>query len=920
MRFNASRKAALAATAATIAIFLADPAFAQTQPQAADDTTASDAQSIVVIGTRRTDRTVTDSASPVDVIGAQELGSQPTPNMLDAVKNLVPSFFVPQNTISDASTFVRAPSLRGLPADNILVMLNGKRFNRSPLVQVYTGGDTALSFGSQGADISSIPSIAVGNLQILRDGATAQYGSDAIGGVLNYGLRKDSGFELQGLYGQYYDSYGPKTPFGNNGRTYQISGDAGFKLGDSGFINVAGEYSDSRGTSRGQTRASAAQFATANPGLASQLPNYPGPAQIWGSSPNWGYKFVVNSEFDVSDNMQLYFFGNLAHSKADQSFNFRLSQAQAGLAINTGTASTTTTDSANAAFRHPIYLTACPAGNATCPTGGFVFSNLANTQQTYNFSTLYPAGFTPRFVGVNDQLFGVLGLRGGDASKIHYDISASASRQTLDLSMYSSLSPSFGPTTQTSFKFGKLIQREINLNLDLSHEFDAGFSSPLTLSGGLEYRKETYEATQGDPQSYSGGPYAVQNLYRETAPGVYAFNSTVTMPPGASGYGGTSPTFAGSHSQNNFAAYAGLEGDLTKKFSMGIAARYEHYNTFGDAFVTKLNGLWHINDAIALRGTVGTGFHAPSPGQNNVQILTTTFVAGSQVQVGTYPVTSSIAQYYGAKPLGPERSTNYGAGIVITPGGGLNLTIDAYSIKVRNRIGLSKTFNVIASDLVALPALANVGLGGSVQYFTNGFDTSTKGIDVVASYRTELAGGKLNLTAAYNYNQSKVTRFDPGVIGQTQVIDIKYLAPANRANFSANWQMGDFQLNLREAYYGEWRDSNDYPIRVGNVTCPGGVSPAVGDTTTPCSIIDGQHFGAKWITDLDVSYTFADHFTLTLGANNLFNTYPDRIKASIDNPIYTLTNATQNGSVYPRSGGPFGINGGFYYARLRIKY
>ena len=906
MRINASRKAALAATAASLAIFLADPALAQTQAADKDTSANEDAQSIVVIGTRRTDRTVTDSASPVDVISAQELGSQPTPNMLDAVKNLVPSFFVPQNTISDASTFVRAPSLRGLPADNILVMINGKRFNRSPLVQVYTGGDTALSFGSQGSDISSIPSIAISNLQILRDGATAQYGSDAIGGVLNYGLRKDSGFELQGLYGQHYDSYGPKTPFGNNGRTYQISGDVGVKLGDSGFINIAGEYADSRGTSRGETRASAKQFATNTPAIATQLPNYPGPVQIWGSSPNYGYKFVVNGEFDIGADLQLYFFGNLAHSKADQSFNYRLSVAQAGLSVFDGTSNSTRTDNANSAFSHPIFLTACPAANATCPTGGFVFSNLANTQQTFNFTSLYPAGFTPRFVGVNDQIFGVLGLRGGDVASIKYDASISASKQQLDLSMYGSLSPSFGPQTQTSFKFGKLIQREINANLDLSHEFDAGFASPLTLSGGLEYRKETYEATQGDLQSYAGGPYAIQNTYRETAPGVYAFNSQVTMSPAASGYGGTSPTFAGSHSQDNYGAYMGLEGDLTKRFSMGIAARYEHYNSFGDAFVTKLNGLWHINDAIALRGTVGTGFHAPSPGQNNVQILTTTFVAGDQVQVGTYPVTSNIAQYFGAKPLGPERSTNYGAGIVLTPARGLSLTIDAYSIKVRNRIGLSKSFNVTPADLAALPALAGVGVGGSVQYFTNGFDTSTKGIDIVGSYRTELAGGKLNLTAAYNYNQSKVTRFDPGVIGVTQLIDIKYLAPAHRANFAANWQMGDFQLNLREAYYGVWRDSNDYPIRAGNLAA----NP----------IIDGQHFGAKWITDLDVSYTFADHFTLTLGANNLFNTYPDRIAATIDNRIYLSTNATQNGSVYPRSGGPFGINGGFYYARIRIKY
>ncbi len=895
----------LATATAFLALASADVASAQSTSDAA---TAEDdaAASIVVIGTRRTDRSSTNSASPVDVISAAELNSQPAPNMLDALKNVVPSFFVPQNTISDASTFVRAPSLRGLPADNILVMINGKRFNRSPLVQVYTGGDTALSFGSQGADISSIPSIAIGNLQILRDGATAQYGSDAIGGVLNYGLRRDEGIEVQALYGRHFDDGGAKTPFGNNGRTYQVSANAGFKIGDAGFVNLSGEYFDSDGTSRGTTRPHSLAFATAFPSLASQLPNYPGPSQIWGSSPSNGYKAVLNAEFDVGENSQIYLFGNLAHSEADQSFNYRAPVALTGFTVFDGSITKTVSQGRNSAFAHPIYLTACPASNSTCPTGGWVMSNLANTQQTYNFSTLYPAGFTPRFVGINDQIFGVLGFKGGDASTLKYDLSVSASKQQLDLSMYSSLSPSFGPSTQTEFEFGKLIQREFNVNLDLSKEIDMGFASPVTLSAGLEYRSESYEATEGDLQSYAAGPYAVQNLYVETAPGVYAFNSTVTMPPAASGYGGTSPTFAGKNSQHSYGGYIGLEGDLTEQLSVGVAARFEHNSGFGDAFVWKANALYEVSDVFSLRGTVGTGFHAPSPGQNNVQVLTTTFIAGDQVQVGTYPVTSSIAQYFGATTLGAERSTNFGAGIVIKPANNFTLTIDGYSIKVKDRIGISQAFNVSAADLIAEPDLAGVGLGGSVQYFTNGFDTTTKGVDVVGSYRTDLAGGKLNLTLAYNYNRTNVDRFNPGVIGTTQLIDIKYLAPAHRANFAANWQIGDFSINLRESYYGAWRVSNDYPIRQGNIA--------------GATIIDGQHFGAKFLTDLDVSYTFAEHFTLTVGANNLFNVYPDKIQATIDNPIFASTGSIGNGSVYPRSGGPFGINGGFYYARLRIKY
>ena len=879
---------------------------ATTTPPTASATPPATSEDIVITGTRRTDRSVTNSASPVDVIGGVELQQQPTPNMLDTVKNIVPSFFVPQNTISDASTFVRAPSLRGLPADNILVMINGKRYNRSPLVQVYTGGDTALSFGSQGADISHIPAIAVSRLEILRDGATAQYGSDAIGGVLNYGLRKDRGFEFQGLFGQHFDDGGKKVKFGNRGQTWMTAAAAGFGLGETGFVNIAGEYSDSEGTVRGPTRPYAVRFAELFPALAPQLPNYPGPVQIWGSSPNKGWKLVANSELEVGDIGSFYLFGNLAHNKSDQSFNYRPPVTLTGFEVYNGTSTLTVSQSRNAAFAHPIFLTPCPEGNATCPAGGFVRTNLAGTQETYNFTSLYPAGFTPRFVGVNDQAYGVAGFKGGNPSAIRYDLSLSLSKQQLDLSMYDSLSPSFGPDTQTEFEFGKLIQRELNANLDLAHEFDAGFASPITLSGGLEFRRESYEATEGDLQSYAAGPYARQDLYDEVAPGVYVFNSRVTMPPAASGYGGTSPTYAGKHSLRSFGGYVGLEGDLTEALSAGVAARYEKYSTFGDAFVWKANALWKALDTLKLRGTVGTGFHAPSPGQSNVQIITTTFIAGDQVQVGTYPVESAPAIYFGATTLGPEKSLNFGAGLVFEPSSRVTLTIDGYSIKVKDRIGISQTFTVTPADVAAEPALEAVGVNGTVQYFTNGFDTVTRGVDVVGTYRTRLAGGPLNLTLAYNYNRSKVTKYDPGVINASRLIDIKYMAPAHRANLSANWQWGDFGVNLRESYYGSWRIANDYPIRQGNVA--------------GAPIIDGQHFSDKFLTDVDVSYTFRERYTFTLGANNLFNVYPTKIKATVDNPIFTLTDSISNGSVYPRSGGPFGINGGFWYARLRVKY
>lgn len=876
----------LACSTAAVALLASQPAMAQ-DSEGATTAATEEEKSIVVIGSRRTDRSATDSASPVDVIGAEELSGQPAANMLDAVRNLVPSFFVPQNTISDASTFVRAPSLRGLGADQILVMINGKRYNRSALVQVYSGGDTALSYGSQGADIANIPAIAIKNLQVLRDGATAQYGSDAIAGVINYVLRDDTGFDVQALWGQTYEG---------DGERKQIAANAGFALGENGFINVSAEFYDEQSTDRGATRPIALELARTQPGVVNSIPNYPGPVQNWGSSAGDGYKLFLNAGMDITDSSQFYLSLNYAHSEADQSFNYRSPiSAPVPLAVNDGTGTAATRSPGRNGSFNTIYTTPCPAGNVTCPAGGFV----RNGGATFSFASIYPGGFTPRFLGEVDQAYGTGGLKGEADSGLTYDLSAMFARNSLSLSMTNSLSASFGPQSQTEFFFGKLIQTEQNLNLDLTYPLEAGFASPITLSAGAEYRREQYETTVGDLQSYAAGPYARQPLYDLVSPGVYtpALSGTTqvvaTQSPAASGYGGVSPTFAGTNSQTSYGFYVGAEADVTDAFTAGVAGRWEHYDTFGSTVVGKFNAIYRVSDGVALRFTAGTGFHAPSPGQNNTQIVTTNFRGGNQVQTGTYPVTSDIAQFYGATSLSPEKSVNLGGGIVLEPADNLTVTLDAYTIKVKNRIGISQTFTVSAADLVALPSLAVVGLAGDVNYFTNGFDTRTTGFDFVTNYRTNLAGGPLNVTLAYNYNKSKVTDFDPSVISPAQRFNISNLPPKHRANLSANWQLGNFSINARENYYSSWANQLEYP---------------------------GQRFGAKFVTDLDVSYTFADRYTLTLGANNLFDAYPDKIAPSTVNPVYALTNSLADGQVYPRSGGPFGINGGFYYVRIGIDY
>ena len=867
------------ATAATLTATLL-PVSASAQSTAAAEE-ATDAKEIIVIGTRRTDRSVTDSASPIDVIGAKELATQAGSNLLDVVKNIVPSFYLPANTISDASTFVRSPSLRGLPADNVLVMINGKRLNRSALVQVYSGGDSGLGYGSQGADIGSIPSIAINNLQVLRDGATAQYGSDAIAGVMNYGVRdNDRGIEVQGRYGQHYRS--------GDGKSYQIAANGGFRLGDRGFINISGEYSDDGQTSRGATRPTALAYAAQNPTNAGQLPFFPLPAQIWGNSPTRGWKILINSGLELSDNAKFYVVGNASRSRTEASFNYRASTA----AILDPTGTTLKS------VRAPGDIVLCPRGFLNFnPVAGPDANGCGTTQDPY-FRNLYPAGFTPIFVGVVNQLWGTAGIK-GSFGELTYDVSLSSSRNTLDLSMFNSLNTAFSPNnpasaapyntaTQTEFDFGRQAQKETNANVDLTYPVEVGFASPITLSGGFEYRKETYSLTVSDFQAYAQG--------------------------GASGYGGVSPSQAGTFSQSNIAVYVGAEADIASNWTVGIAGRYEKYNTFGAATVGKINTRYEFIPGYAIRGTVGTGFHAPSPGQQNNSTLTTNFVGGVSIQTGNFPVGSAISQIYGAKPLSPEKSTNFGVGFTAEPMQGLTLTVDYYNIRIRDKLFISQPFPIVdalhpdgtitAADILANPILATVGVGGQVGYATNGLNTRTQGVDVVASYATQALDGNLTVSLAYNHNNNSVTSANVNVINGAQIANIRNLAPRDRGNFTVSYARGPFNITARENYYGSWVNATDYGNSAGTAGANGGAL---------------QKFGAKATTDLDVTYNISKEMAITVGANNLFNSFPDKLNSN-SQQIFPITGGGADGQVYPRNGGPFGINGGFWYARIRVKY
>jgi iron complex outermembrane recepter protein len=839
----------------------------------------------VVTGTRREGRTVLESAAAIDVLSGSDLVAQSTSNMLDTLANSVPSFIVGQNSISDASSFVRSPSLRGLPGDELLVMLDGKRFNRSALVQVYQGGETALSFGSQGPDLASIPSIAIRSLEILKDGASAQYGSDAIAGVLNYQFRENSsGIEVDARYGEYVTGIFPR-----DGSDREVSLNWGLPLGsNSGFANLSVEWAENGQTIRNATRPSAVAFAETYPDLASMLPHYPGPVQEFGTPPAESVKVFLNSALPLANGDKIYFFGNYAHIAANESFNYRLPTDVTDQYGNTF--------GRNASF-YDMYLDACPANYSGCPSGGFI-----NNGHTYNFVSLYPAGFTPRFFGTTVERFAAVGYKGKSADGLTYDFSLTSGHNELSLGLRNTLNPSLGPNTPQNFNDGAFVQDEYTASLDLSIPWKVpGFVAPVSVAGGFEVHHEKYTQRAGDPASYASGPYAYQPLYdcvgTSCTPTLDSTGAQViaTQSTASNGYGGNTSTF--SASTRNYAGYIDLEGDITDRLTVGIAGRYENYSTFGSTTLGKFQVRYALTDAVALRATASNGFHAPTAGQQNVQTVSTTFTnMGTQVEIGTYPVNSLIAEHYGSKTLRPEMSTNFSAGLVFNPGGEFVATLDAYQISVRDRITISEAYNVTLADIQQQPALSYVGEGGSVQYFTNGFNTRTRGIDLVMTKTAHLDNdATLSGTLAYNYNITDVTDRDPAVVADYQVIDIQHYAPNHRVNTTLTYTQKKWTLGLHENYYGTFRDEFDYP---------------------------GQVFGAKFTTDFDLGYEFAPKVIFALGARNVFNAFPDRIvnNDAVGNTVYQTTHSLWDGEYYPRTGGPFGYNGRFMYARIGAKF
>jgi iron complex outermembrane receptor protein len=871
--------AALTAIPATAQEAVIQTAGPQESGPAPDPQRTETTDIVIVTGTRTEGRSVADSPVPVDVLSAGDIESVAFTDTNDILKSLVPSFAINRQPISDGGTFTRPAELRGLPTDKTLVLVNSKRRHRAALVEI--GGS-----GTQGPDIATIPASALKSVEVLRDGAAAQYGSDAIAGVINFILKDDTeGFSVSGQIGEYYEG---------DGLEYVLGANAGFAIGDSGFVNISGEYSKAEATIRAE------QYCEAWFCLDPDNPDYDpgadyndfltpeyleavaamGPVvQPWGQPNSEASRLFVNAGYTFSDAAELYAFANYSESEGDGSFY----------------------------YRYPLNGTIMDLREAD----GSIYSPLE----------MYPGGFTPRFFGEIIDYSAAAGLRGDLGSGFGYDISARLGNNEVQYTLKNTINPSMGSASPQSFRPGDLINEEMQLQADFTKEFDAGLYTPLVVGFGLSYLDESYEIVEGELASYLAGPHATPDPYglcddfgAPTAAGIIVIGNGSTLNcadvndpdddsdsydpvyqvvgVGSNGFPGYSPAFSGTYERDSQAAYIDVSADITEKFFLQGAVRYEDYSDFGDELVWKLASRYEFMDGFAMRASVGTGFRAPTPGQQGTTNVSTRLPEGFPVATGLFPAGGVVAQALGAEELSPETSTNYALGFT-GDFGALTITIDAYEIEIEDRVYATSTQDVSTNPTAGAAYdnyLALVGAGvsgaesiGGVFFFQNAFDTVTSGIDIVATYALDWASGQTtNLTGSVNYNKSELKSLNiAGLLNEEDIYDFENADPEWRAVLTATHDIGKFSLMGRANFYGEYSNSEG-------------------------SVATVQEFDPEVLFDMEVAYNLTDKTLLAIGARNVFDAYPplDLIREECCGALY-------------RSDSVVDWQGGYYYLRAR---
>jgi iron complex outermembrane receptor protein len=856
------------AASATAALTSVAPVMAQ---EGADEDQS--VEKIAIIGSRSAPRSIGDSAVPIDIISAEEFKSQGSTDITSMMQSAIPSFNVNDQPINDASTLVRPANLRGLAPDHTLILVNGKRRHRSAVI-TFLGGQ--ISDGAQGPDISTIPSIALKQVEVLRDGAAAQYGSDAIAGVINFVLKDDSeGGAVEFNAGQYYEGDGAGT---------QFSGNIGLPLSSDGFANFSVEYRESDPTSRSVQRDDAQGL------IDGGNTNVQVPAQVWGSPEiKEDLKFFANLGLELNNNSEAYLFGNYATREVEGGFYFRNPHNRGG--VNAGPGVVDSVDAEGNDIITPTLLVGDLDGvgvGIDCPIVRITDGNLLDDADyglisdnstavganCFAFNEMLPGGFTPTFGGTVTDASLAVGTKGVTESELNYDVSVYYGNNEIEYAINGTINPSLGPATPRGFKPGRYIQEEASFNLDLNESFDVGLEEPLFIAGGFEYRYESFEAIAGDAKSYEVGPLASQGF------GI-----------GSNGFPGLAARFQGKNSRNSYAFYLDSEAYITEDFMVGAAIRFEDFSDFGNTTKGKLSARWQLSDTMALRGAIATGFKAPTIGQSNVRNVTTAFSPSGLVDRATLPPSDPIAIQKGATPLEPEESTSYSLGLVGEFDSGLFVTIDYFNIELEDRISTTSGIELSATDIAALLAqgVTDASSFSEVSFFTNDFATTTQGIDLVANYSAEMFGGDTIFSLAANWTDTEVDDVKTFLvngeqtknISDTRIRMIEDNLPEYRFSLTANHTQGDWRILTRLNYFGEiFEDHIDAGLPIEEV-------------------------GSEFTVDLELGYHVSDNLLLTLGAKNAFDQTPD------ENTLYDTEVA---GSLYPTTA-PIGINGGYYYLK-----
>ena len=846
---------------------------------------------IVVVGTRAQPRSVTESPVPVDVIQTQDFMAQGTTDLANQLRTVVPSFNVSIQPISDAATIVRPANLRNLAPDHTLILVNGKRRHRAAVITWLGNG---IADGSQGPDISVIPSIAIRQAEVLRDGAAAQYGSDAIAGVMNFQL-KDArqGGSLEYRTGAYRDANPGSAStcgsgvigdikhscngIGGHGRAFSVAGNAGLPLGPNGFLNVSFEYGNANPTNRSIQRNDAAGI------IAAGNDNIRNPAQVWGSPLIEDDLKLFGNFGSLFDNgLQFYGHTNYASRKVTGGFYFRNPHTRGGVfrgdRLDDGTPTLRVGNRAMASFyeangTHDGYG---GPGCATIPIVGNVpdAGALAAVEADPNCWTLYsrfPGGFTPQFGGDMIDYSLVTGLRGFTSTGLNWDASVNIGSTEVDQFIFDTVNASLGYDTPTSFHPGIYAQDDINLNFDLSMPV----SDIVNFAAGTEWRREQFTIGAGDPASWTIGPYAAQG-----------FSS------GSNGFNGyRADTTAGKWDRSNVAVYGDLEfTDPAGMWNFGTALRFENFEDFGATTNGKVSTRVALNEAVSLRAAVSTGFRAPTPGQQNAFNVTTAFIGGELTNNGVVPATSAVAISRGGGQLQPEKSRNYSAGAVVEQGP-FTLTADFFRIDIEDRVALSQEIRLSDSDIETLlaegiPEARNFPV---FRFFLNGFSTTTQGLDLIST----VALGRTTLSAVFNYTDTELTNIqrDAG-IDDFRIATMEQGLPNTRWNFSVNHAADRWRLTTRVSYFGAYWDSED------------GRNAADLDAAVALPWLYPPYSG-KALLDVEFGIPFGAGAELAIGAENLLNTYPDV------NPWGANTVGNHYGQF-----SPFGFNGAYYYTRI----